>query len=1415
MKKNKLTFLVAASFLALSTLIGCNNADEPTNGSSQGTNSVLPSSDVGGNSNAQSSDNGGNTSQGGGQETKTDWTDAEKATMRSVLHGLVLPFVEMDVSISTNSRNDELYMISADNMQENFLANYAAKFTAANGWQGGDISDELGQYANSGLAYGFVKEVTQNGSRYYVSAMFAGVVDPQASRTTYSKTGKFILQTGEPYVAEYPASFIAQWLQAQYNTTINPPAFQAEYYCLADEGIMYGYTETNPETTYKNALTSSNNFTVDADKDAQGYYVAHPKDGTYTLRFQYVAADKIFVIMVTAPQGWNNAAINAIFVKNNVTPFSLGSIDNPNITFNAMEQQYGTDTCLIVSVGGVSVQDVQSYVNSLKALGYKVANSNVVIESNQYSTVVNVITNEGMFTVYLTYSTAENANSLMVYLSLTPNPYVVKDWPAASVARYLLAEHDSVPAFAGNAYGYNFSVMNTYNNVVVILDNGAESAAKDSYIATLTSAENGYTAHGTLGGQPAFLSPNSEILVAVGCDPTSFPGEIDILIQNYTVVATPWPSADIATAISNLFTMSSDPITDTVPALDVSDASSCYVNDNYGGIGTQLEKFEIVIDGLAASMNDFIGDFKTAGWTENPYYEFDSSCGEYGALISPNHQLVAYFDTYSNDLSIYVKSYYEESYYTWPAQELSQIITKWGVKSDTLPSFDYARLIDYVEGGSEQKVTIEAYVGNGLQQTVITDYCIALESIGYHYDETLGGHISDNHELLIKFDSDANGVKIIVSCVKIVYKVVGLNNQWDFADGTLLVDAPDPDYKEQYSASFHVDAGADFKVLDSENNWFGASIAQTNSSSVDLSGDNIHINDAGTVTLYFKIFDDDSKSMWIGFQADPVAVSWPTDAINGALEGWNVDDEIPELTDSSISDVQYLMLDSGKVFTLTVVGGAGLEDQYNSLLGASFTYDPVQYNYVSSSGKLIVSTHSDAGNLIIVVGLLEQPELVEWPADAISGYLDAWNVYDTVPEVQDEVITDITVEPDGESHFIITLVDGGSLYSYYEGILGSSFDYDNVQDLWVSAAGQIGIRLSVNSENLVIDVEKLDDPAQNPVYKLVGSFSDWNYNDDGSDELFEYDPEEGYLAQYSIYFEVKAGDEFKIYDGSGDSGWVGGEALYVNQYSEWFEVLEGGNIRAKQDGEVDLSFDILSDGTKVITINDFIPQFEDGSWAKASYEASQDCPDAYIPNLEIEGASEYVYNGGNGSIDISFSEGADLTNVGAALDAKLTAAGFHYSARFDAYVKVSANTIIGVGFNDDMTISLYPGEYDFTGDSGYGLVIFSYDTDDDYYYDDGEEIGKVNPENSNEYMLTYSFEEGTWFIIYDYSDETEFKVTVDDASGVGDSHNFYDYFEYDMSNNMFRVKQSFEGTIYIKLSYGNDQIYVAITNPNP
>ena len=165
MKKNKLTFLIVTSFLALSSVVGC-DASTPVEHSSKNDETSAQTSDSG---QTQSSDQGNsNTSDsgGGGNQTgKTDWTDAEKTTMRGVLHGLVLPFVEMDVSVSVSQSSGSVKIESQENMASGFLASYKAKFDADPEWVGEDVSSEYGVYP--GNAFTYQKPVTENGKKYY------------------------------------------------------------------------------------------------------------------------------------------------------------------------------------------------------------------------------------------------------------------------------------------------------------------------------------------------------------------------------------------------------------------------------------------------------------------------------------------------------------------------------------------------------------------------------------------------------------------------------------------------------------------------------------------------------------------------------------------------------------------------------------------------------------------------------------------------------------------------------------------------------------------------------------------------------------------------------------------------------------------------------------------------------------------------------------------------------------------------------------------------------------------------------------------------------------------------------------------------------------------------------------------------
>ena len=1036
MKKNKLTFLLATSFLALAALVGCNKAEEPSeesktpissetpissvisgndNNSSSISNSNIGSSDIGGNSSSSAGGNsssdggstsqgGGSTSQSGGQETKTDWTDAEKAKMRNALHGIVLPYVEMDVEIRDDLYENEIIMTSADNMQEGFLAKYAAKFTYDDGWEGGDYSSEYGFYDNSGMVYGFVKEVTQNSKRYYVSVMFTGIVDPTSTRTTYSKTGKFVLQTGEPYVADYPTEFISSWLQQMYQTTINPPAFQAKYYCLADTGVLYGYSETNIEGSYKTALVGTNNFTVDADRDAQGYYVAHPKDGSYVLRFQYNAADKMFVIMVSAPKGWNATKIDAIFAKYNVTPFAIPAINNDNIGFSITDMESGGVTYVSISVTKVTTQMVQTFVNDLKTAGYKVAVSTVDDTESQWITTANVFTDDGMYTLYVMYYPKTQTNTeaqLSITFSLQANASVKKAWPTAEVAAAAQASQDTVPAFAGNAYGYSMGETSGMKYVVVHVDEGTEVDAKTSYIGTLTGA--GYIANGSLQGQPRYKSAHSEINVTVMAFDSN-PGEIAIFIQPITDVATQWPSADIANAIKTNI-VDGATVTDTIPELNVAEASKCTISTNY------TYEFRIDIKGLASSIDTFKKVFENNGWFNDVFYEYDTNLT--GGMVSPSRQLVACFDVVGNDLSIYVKRFYQHPL------TIAGLNGDWNYNHSEIRFSDANDQTQIDQGWyvSQQLAVISVKAGDSFKVTNGVDW--------YGYDDIQENAVPSKED----FDTDENGnivamkdgdVNVYLKTLSdgskklyIAYKPVLL--PWP-TDGLALffgdVFTTIPEI-ENDSASFAVTGQTD--TADYKSIYITVTVANPSEAKADAISQletnynysldttrNVYVSsDDGLPIVGFGLVDDDSFEMYLTYMVPvtPEPDGYPTEDIASWLSSFHATDALPNIHLENVTYTTDTDMDGNNVLVYTPTGlntVSGIIDQLSDIFedaANGFTEYNIGY-YFSEHGDYSIDISIDGED--VRVTFIPSGLSSIYPSAKLSQYLNGLTVAATL-----------------------------------------------------------------------------------------------------------------------------------------------------------------------------------------------------------------------------------------------------------------------------------------------------------------------------------------------------------------------------------------------------------------------------------
>ena len=1015
MKKNKLTFLIAASFLALGALVGC-NADEPSEESKNGVESdittsqlINPSSDIG---NSQSSQGGGNTSQGGGNtsqggggntsqgggntsqggggtDVKTDWTDAEKATMRNALHGLVLPFVDMETTVRTNNDGSSVKIESQQNMSGNFLASYAEKFTYEDGWTGGDISYEF--EVSFGNAFAYQKAITENGKKYYVSVMFMGVEQNAGSeQVNISKTGRFYLEASDPYEYTYPAAFIGQWLTQQFGTTIVPPAFEAEYYNLDSEGVLIGYSERNIEDSYKSTLLSSGNFTIDSARNDDGFLIARPTDGSYIMLFKYDSTNKIMILKVVENTGWNAAKINAFFAKYGKTPFDIPAFSDDNVTFKFEEvagQPAGYERATI-TIGRVTTQKVQAYVNSLKTAGYTLIDDVVTDTNYQWYSIAQILTNDGVYSLDLMYYPTSSPKKLEITINLFVDTSRVKSWPATQVAAMAQATQDVVPAFIGSNIGFHAAEQ----GVTVYVNDGGEATARDAYITTLLAAK--YTLK-----DGHYISEHSEIDVEVICNANKWPGQINIAIKPYVAPSiTQWPATDISAAIaSNL----PEGITDVIPEIDVSSASECSVNDNL------MNEFEIYIASGSITFDDCKRAFEGAGWILDAYYDYDFN--RTGGFVSPNRQLVASVVTITEGLSIKVSTYFGHDFvvvgvdgvwdyhystitfidatdpeevakgdYRIQSKATFNVVSgdkfkvtdgvKWyGIETveDGVSTEDFARDADgnivAVKAGEvnlyfktmadgSKKIylaytaadpqtvnpveAIEEYFGDDTFNSIpwfamegatyeVTNYgesgdikfmvfTISVDDAGEAFTGFVSYLFNDNGfvgnpdypSFYVKngcpgysFGGEtANSFRVTVALFgEKVYKVLGLDGNWDIEAGEELKPVNDPadGYFAQYVATFEVEVDEEFKVTDGAI-WYGFTELAPNEYFKAGNNDNIVAKQNGGVAMTFGILLDGTRDISIEFTPESTEApnAYPSTQIANYLDGISVTDLI-------------------------------------------------------------------------------------------------------------------------------------------------------------------------------------------------------------------------------------------------------------------------------------------------------------------------------------------------------------------------------------------------------------------------------------------------------------------------------------------------------------------------------------------
>lgn len=289
------------------------------------------------------------------QAVPTDWTSEQKALMGAHLHGLSLPFVSIPSSVTYDAVMEAIVIESENKMAGDFLSNYAALFSASDGWQGGDMTSE--EELETGLMYEFIRPVVQGEKTYYVSVYLTGY-EPVGTDDGYpSKTGYLYLAARDPYVYEYPATHINSVTQNLYNSSIVIPSIEADHYLLDDYGFI-AYSDTNTENSYKALVEATNNFVFNASKDEYGYYRAHAIDAKYDLIFEYDEEEKGLIVYITycAPVTWPAELISEKMAEHDMTTDTLPALSDNAYMYKISDDDENYDLVISALAGSGRIE---------------------------------------------------------------------------------------------------------------------------------------------------------------------------------------------------------------------------------------------------------------------------------------------------------------------------------------------------------------------------------------------------------------------------------------------------------------------------------------------------------------------------------------------------------------------------------------------------------------------------------------------------------------------------------------------------------------------------------------------------------------------------------------------------------------------------------------------------------------------------------------------------------------------------------------------------------------------------------------------------------------------------------------------------------------------------------------------------
>ena len=661
-----------------------------------------------------------------------DWTNEEKALMEQHLHGIVLPFLDVEGITLTFDETTEKFSTGALTIEDGTIAAYAELFDASEGWN--DVSYQYSVYstAPAGSFYVFERFVqTQEGKRG-ISVQFFG-----NDGSSYTTAGPMYLYASDPFDYEFP-DLEAEY--AQYNVDGAPipaPNNQDLYFEFVPNSNnaayhAYGWDEYLNATIYIYGLDEDGflayaqqciaaGWTIEDGEYEDSYvatYVNESEETQFTVDVyfteDYVALSFYYMAEAIPITTWAGVveAMNAILQEYELEPlpFAVPAYEGQGFEYDVQDwvENYGEIDILIT---GTTSSDEALYGAILEEAGWTVDLDNGVATFE---------TADGVAKLEFFYSSYSGGLYIYVFLDLEPLPSA--EWPTADIAA-LLASLDSsitdvLPEYEYAPAGTTFQIYNDSYGAGVLIklaDGETEEGTIELYAYYLTEA--GFTA---VEGQDGFYeSPNGQYLVEL------YSGEAGYVAIEVSVPVN-YPTDEVNAAVETLL---GEALTNVIPAAE--GANDYYV---YTGSADMVQVQCNFGSSASAALTAYKAALEAAGYI----YAGDDIYGSsyYNTVDEQIYLSVWVYQSQYLIIEVYAGSYEATDTSVWPAETIMSLLQGLNPDiTDVLPeclngaAYD-AHLADEDDTYADVKVIVSPAEGYTAAQ-IIAAFNAALEEAGF------------------------------------------------------------------------------------------------------------------------------------------------------------------------------------------------------------------------------------------------------------------------------------------------------------------------------------------------------------------------------------------------------------------------------------------------------------------------------------------------------------------------------------------------------------------------------------------------------------------------------------------------------------------------------------------------------------